>query len=339
VRLSRLVKNMIFAPILGACYWLQTCGAPAKLEDLPYNKPQPLWIPTYEGSAQAVHPDILGPEATGGAYVLAFTPYPFSGDRFENPSVLVSSDGLRFREEKKGLNPLVPQPETDHNDDPDISVSCGEYHLLYLETLRPAAQNLVLLRSRDRLHWTRSEVLKYDLHSPHPDPMIVSPALAEKNGKLFLFYVDASAKPNRIEYLTSEELGSFDKGDVRVPSFVGEPITPWHIDVVRGSAEYYMLITDVTRDRSGRSYDLYMARSTDLHTWTMASRKVFPSKPLGAKSVYRSSGYCSGDDIFVYFSCETRLGAWHIGVVRLRLSDLFSGGRGVSQPARQGAPE
>jgi hypothetical protein len=53
-------------------------------------------------------------------FVLTFLPYPFAVDSFENPSIVISNDGLRFREERRGINPLVPTPETDHNDDPDI---------------------------------------------------------------------------------------------------------------------------------------------------------------------------------------------------------------------------
>ena len=96
-----------------------------------------MWLPTYDGSGQAVHPDIVGPEQTGGVYLMAFTPYPFTNDRFENPSVVISDDGLRFREERRGLNPLAPTPGTDHNDDPDILCAEGHYDLVYLETRRP----------------------------------------------------------------------------------------------------------------------------------------------------------------------------------------------------------
>ena len=323
--LSKIIKHAFLAPIFGVCYWMQTCSAPTTLGDLQYDKPLRLRVPTYDGSFQAVHPDIADPKATGGPFVLAFTPYPFTDDRYENPSLVVSDDGIRFREEHRGLSPLAPRPRTDHNDDPDISIHDGEYRILYLETLRPFAQNLRVLRSRDRRHWTNSGLIHYDFRAPSNDPMIVSPALAERGGETFLYYVNVSAKPYRIEYLTGSNLENLDKRDPLIPIIPGVNIVPWHVDIAKDGDAYYLLITDVSRGKSGKDYDLYIAKSKDLVTWTMASRKVFSSKPLGASLIYRSSAFCSGGDFFIYFSYKTKLGAWRIGLVRSRIRELFPG--------------
>ncbi|MBA3458618.1 MAG: hypothetical protein H0T46_01550 [Deltaproteobacteria bacterium] len=66
-----------------------------------------LEIPTYDGSGQVVHPDVL---FDGYRYLLAYTPYPFSNGRFENPSIAISDDGLAFREIAPGVNPIAPAP-------------------------------------------------------------------------------------------------------------------------------------------------------------------------------------------------------------------------------------
>lgn len=48
-------------------------------------------IYTYDGSNQAVHPDILFDEKSDN-YVICFTPYPFGIDGYENPCVQFGSD-------------------------------------------------------------------------------------------------------------------------------------------------------------------------------------------------------------------------------------------------------
>ena len=133
-------------------------------------------------------------------YVLAFTSYPFSYDQYENPSILISNDGLRFYEEQKGMNPLVPPPAFDHNDDPDLLYSQGNWYLVYLETLRPSKQRLILLESENRIDWKKSILSTYDFVNSSGHPFIVSPSLIEDNGKKYLFYVNRSVSPYRIEY-------------------------------------------------------------------------------------------------------------------------------------------
>jgi hypothetical protein len=314
------------APITKVLRFLGTLSLPASLADLPYDVPRRIRMPTYEGSGQATHPDVLGPDESGRPFLLAFTPYPYDIDEYENPSLLVSDDGLRFREERKGLNPLAPKPAVDHNDDPDLFHRGGEYGILYLETLRPERQNLILLRSRDRLSWTRSVAASFELRGPGPRKFIVSPAIAERDGRLYLYYVDAGASPHRIEYFTGEDAGRWDGAVPREPVFDRLPFVPWHVDLLRHEGAYYMLVTSVAAEGAGAlTYDLHAATSLDLEHWTLAPAPIFPRRPFGCRDVYRASALGSGGDFFVYFSYKTHLAEWGIGVVRKRLSDLFPG--------------
>ena len=64
------------------------------------NAARPLITPTYDGSGEAVHPDILFfPNGwRGWEYWLVITPYPGDDTSKENPSILVSHDGITWRE-------------------------------------------------------------------------------------------------------------------------------------------------------------------------------------------------------------------------------------------------
>lgn len=153
-----------------------------------------LKVPTYDGSGQLVHPDVLV-EATpdGTRAAMAITPYPYSNNRFENPSL------------------LVPAPPIDHNDDPDLrrDPASGEYELFYLETLRPDRQTLVALRSRDLIGWTRRDAIVYDL--ARGEPFIVSPAaIVGDDGKTHMFYVDNLAMTTAITQLVSADGATWD---------------------------------------------------------------------------------------------------------------------------------
>jgi hypothetical protein len=89
------------------------------LRVIAFNKPilpnagQPLKIPTYDGSGQAVHPSVIdflneyGISQWGGyRYWMVLTPYPDSRDEFENPSLYASHDGFTWSVPKDITNPL-----------------------------------------------------------------------------------------------------------------------------------------------------------------------------------------------------------------------------------------
>jgi len=312
------VKLHILAPIPGAFLFISSLFLPTTLNDVKYDTEYPLAIPTADGSSQAVHPDIVSGVQGAPAYVLACTPYPFSMDQFENPSILVSKDGLRFSEERKGLNPLEPAPAIDHNDDPDIHYADGRWTILYLETMRPKAQNLVLLESTDRVTWSKRVAYTVDL--TQKKDFILSPSYIERDGRKYLCMVFSSAEPYRVEYadVTDGIDAASMSARTEIPLSLGKATQPWHVDVLNGDDAYYMLLCAVTREPNGKkAYSLHIARSPDLATWELSDTVVL-------KSAYRSSGLIRNGDLFVYFSRETGpLDRWMIGVYRTKLATYF----------------
>lgn len=74
------------------------------------NAAEPLLIPTYvEDSDETCHPDVLYFENgwNGWNYWMSHTPYPNSNVAFENPSIVVSNDGLTWVE-PNGIVNLLP---------------------------------------------------------------------------------------------------------------------------------------------------------------------------------------------------------------------------------------
>ena len=78
------------------------------------NAQQPLRIPTYDGSGQVVHPSVIdflneyGVVAWSGyRYWMVLTPYPYSQDQYENPSLYASHDGFTWVVPQNISNPLI----------------------------------------------------------------------------------------------------------------------------------------------------------------------------------------------------------------------------------------
>ena len=109
-KLLRYGKKRLLDIIYRVSYRVMTQKPKCDLLNLASGKYFRLHIPTYDGSGQGVHPSVL---IRSGAppFILSFTPYTDTDDRVVNPSIVVSDDGLVFREEQTGLNPLVPAPE------------------------------------------------------------------------------------------------------------------------------------------------------------------------------------------------------------------------------------
>ena len=296
---------------------------------------QILNVPTYDGSGQAVHPDVayFRDGYRGHFFYMAVTPYPLGNSAFENPSVLVSENGVDWREEVAGLNPMVPTPPSDHNDDPDLSwnPATQEFLLHYLETRRfpfaGAFQDVKLLRSPDGVSWQLSTALHYDLVAG--DPFILSPALVRKGNASFLFYVNASTAPYRIEYLESPDGRTWDKKAIHLPvANFPRGFTPWHVDVFGdGRGWYYMLCNGYTGVDFYDGHDLYLARSQDLTTWEVCQDPILKTgRDLSdARCVYRSTGVVDpvGGLLAVWFSYPTPQEIWKVGVAKFKLADRF----------------
>jgi len=79
-------------------------GRKNKKELLKLRENKPLFIPTYDGSGQAVHPDIL---YWKDQYWMTCTPYPYGVDTYENPCIYTSKDNYNWQVPDGCINPLA----------------------------------------------------------------------------------------------------------------------------------------------------------------------------------------------------------------------------------------
>ncbi|MBQ8679088.1 MAG: hypothetical protein IJ530_04925 [Treponema sp.] len=295
-----------------------TWASPQKntLEELAFKKKYKVYIPTYENSNQIVHPDILL-QSQAPHYVLAFTPYPNTNDKYENPSIAVSEDGIHFKEEKEGLNPLVPAPEKDHNDDPDLSYHDGLYQLLYLETVRPDYQNLMLLTSTDRINWNKEILHSEPLKNGGKDGFMLSPAIVYKENECFLFAVKKDfTEGNSLFATKGNSLKSIVfENEVKLNlSGVSKEFQPWHVDVFKDDKDGYVMLLCMVSPYSSKKkkYALFVATSKNLSDW------AFQQSPV-ITNCYRSSGFVRDGVLYIYFSSNVYADVWKTGLYKSHL--------------------
>lgn len=96
--------------------------AASDVQGTPYNT-APQTTPTYDGSGQAIHPAVLDfrSDWNGYRYWMAMTPYPGQNIQLENPSILVSDDGIAWEVPDGLTNPIYPwQGPPGYNSDPEL---------------------------------------------------------------------------------------------------------------------------------------------------------------------------------------------------------------------------
>lgn len=301
------------AVLLGAC---SSPPEPASVFDLA--RPRLLALETYDGSGQVVHPDVVRWPARGGELWMAITPYPGAREKWENPCLYRSRDGISWAEPFPRLNPVVPRPRFDHNCDPDLAVAADGLHLFYLETQRREYrpddrhfQELRVVRSPDGRHWSEPETLfHWNLDT---DPLYLSPcvAAAPEGFRLFLVW----PKGRIVHWRASADLRSF--GEPSGTLETGIPgLRPWHLDVFPAEGGWVALLCARGPDAEDNlDVDLWIGASPDLERWAFRPEPLLAAtdRSLGVEIVYRSTGLVRNDRLAIWYSGRTRADTWVLG--------------------------
>jgi hypothetical protein len=215
------------------------------------NARAPLDIRGFNDSCENVHPDVLFvPEGFAGySYWMVFTPYPSHNDRFENPTLRASHDGLTWMRIAGIPDPLVPPPEDfeEHHADPDLVLHGGQLHVVYT-TWHRGYITFSVVSSEDTINWSEPLVFHREIGG-------VSPACLVDRGVWHLWFVrvDPSKISCRLFHRAGPDLITLR--DERLCRLSIPAHLPWHIDVCKVENGYEALIaafpegTDETRTR------------------------------------------------------------------------------------------
>ncbi|RLE74286.1 MAG: hypothetical protein DRJ44_07695 [Thermoprotei archaeon] len=304
--------------------------------DIPLkNAPEPLWIPTFEGSGQAVHPDIV---KVGEKYVLTFTPYPFSNELYENPSVLVSNDGVSWSE--NGIKNPVIQPKTSDEltSDPDIVYVDGRFYLFYISWKwggKLFKKARALMKQYTKQYFSKINIIiSYDLKNwKQPiqivksggfssffpfTRLIVSPSVTW-DGKFRMWYVKVFGCTNTKPHVFYRESIDGAKWSREKRVFIEMPKNEvlWHIDVEKlSNGNYLMVIAAYPQSANCEKVKrLYLAFSNDGFKWTVYREPLLTTSSGGSwdsDGLYRSTFTIEKGKMHLWYT-GLRDRVWRIG--------------------------
>lgn len=260
----------------------------------PYNSPESLTIPTYDGSGQAVHPSVIdfGTTWNGWRYWMAMTPFPGSNDRYEDPSIVVSQNGYYWQVPDGLTNPLYPAPPAPgFNSDTHLTYDAAsdELVLIFRTTTDNAHHDLYVVRSGDGVTWpaVRPTPITIPLGG---EAQAVSPALIKVGNGDWRIWALGRTTRRMYMWTASQAEGPYSGPYQCVGTGSGGPWFNWHLDVQHIDGMFYATI-----DRGplylGSPDGMSALTSLDGMSWERAGSNIMDAPETGWDSgeLYRAS--------------------------------------------------
>lgn len=308
-------------------------------------------IPTYEGSGQVVHPDVLYFPGgwRGWEYWMAFTPYPGGNPDHENPSLVVSHDGRNWSVPEGLTNPIRGTPDFGYNSDPDLSYDATRDRLVMLyREVRGDFNQIYSLSSNDGTTWSAPTMV-----FRRPNHGMISPTMVLGRGaQPKVWYVDAGVSYSCAKRVTNVRLSTAGNSSALAPAAPGagwgRQVTAklaqpgysiWHLDVIYvPTLKEYWAVYPAYRSKTCQAEELFFARSRDGVRWESYAVPFLRRNAASwtSERVYRASIVYDGarDAIRFYVSGagSSDYGLWRIGYVEYARRDfLLALKRGVPE--------
>ncbi|MDD3536459.1 MAG: T9SS type A sorting domain-containing protein [Candidatus Cloacimonetes bacterium] len=269
------------------------------------NAASPLEIPTYiEDSDETRHPDVLYfPEAWNGwHYWMSHTPYPDSNVQYENPSIVVSNDGINWVEPDGISNPIADlYTGTDHNNNYNSDshlVMSPDGQTMHLIWRRKNGWNNEIIRlksSTDGIAWSATtDILSVLGTDPILNETALSPCIVQTGDsslpRYMLWTVNTKVNPRRIYLRTSQGItGNWSAPILTDIEEFPEGYRLWHMDIdfVDG---YFEMIASVGNPTAQEGKVLYLGKSLDGVHWEFSDAPVMGGAANSwDKRLYRSA--------------------------------------------------
>ena len=233
-----------------------------------------LALATYDGSGQAVHPDIVRGHGAATGFWLAITPYPGGNSSFENPSIYHSFDAKSWVTPNGVTNPIVQPAPGGYLSDPALVTDFSQRLWMFYRSVEGQQNIIRLTRSRNGREWDSAMTVV-----TAPNHQVVSPTVVRgaPQAPWQMWSVNAGVQGCAAPVTTVERRTSGDGLNWSGPTTV-ELVQPgqaiWHISVqwIPARAEYWALYNTYPVGTSCATNALYLARSADGVRWT-----VYPS--------------------------------------------------------------
>jgi hypothetical protein len=295
----------------------------------------PLGTPTYDNSGQAMHPSIalFTSPWHGYRYWMSMTPFTGQDYTVENPSILVSQDGISWQVPDGLTNPVAPN-EYRHLMDSELYYDNASDQL-WLYYMKGTDNGAILLfrKSSDGIHWSAEQVL---IQGPY-DTM-VSPAVEKVDGIYRLWTVNPQGKGivNLVEYRTSTDGINWTSPQIVNLNQFGVQV--WHIEIkwIESKKEYWAIYAGYLNGSNSGHTSLYIAKSSDGLNWTTFMRPALAPGPTGAwdsQQIYRTTFlYDPASDLLRVWYSASHDRVWHTGYTEINYTSFL---RYLKQLAQQ----
>lgn len=277
-----------------------------------------LTIPTYEGSGQATHPDVLRIHWQGWAYWMAMTPLPDNDETFEDPSILVSNDGTTWQVPVGGSNPVVDHPGAGSSDT-ELVFWRGTLYLYWRTSGGGNPVRIWVVSSTDGVSWSSATQILSDASAD-----LLSPAVVRgKDGTWRMWTINFAASPNTLRLSTAPHpLGPWTAPET-LATTDPEGRDLWHLDVTRDGDVYRAFVQTCSLGNSGDHGRMLLGTSTDGESWSLSNAVLSPSASgFDNYSVYRSSGFYEAGRWRVWYGAQNTSAEWSIGYTEIPTSDF-----------------
>jgi hypothetical protein len=284
--------------------------------------PSPLVIPTYDGSGQAVEPSVIHfPDGWHGHhYWMAVSPYPFGHAALENPSILVSEDGLLWSVPEGLTNPLVLPTQGTLSDATLVYDDTSDQLWVYYNTdVRVDGldiQSLDRLASSNGIQWSAPvRILDGDSYP------IQSPSIVKVGSTFSMWTVAAGVQGCNTTSAVVSLRTSADGLDWTAPVPVDMTLPGhviWHLNVAVGPGTGHLL-SALAAFPDGAACS---ATSLFLAEWDGQTWKAYPTPLLApgqgwdSQEIYRSSLLYEPDTNLLriwYSARDDSDNEWHVG--------------------------
>jgi hypothetical protein len=291
------------------------------------NAKVPLHVTTPDGYGQVVHPDVVCiPEGfCGYRFWMAVTPYPFGRDRFENPVIRVSNDGLSWSEVDGAPDPLVPAPEARHlhHADPDLVFDGTRLLLFYVVRNKlDHWTDFMLIESPDGRRWSVPRLI-------YRERSCVCPAIVRSGGRWHMWYVpfqpDSCPQRSQLRLRVSGTPCQFYMAEETVCSLDIPGHVIWHIDMIAVDQGYEALVSAFPKGKHPTRCRVFHVASLDgIHFELTSHKPLIKPSVLGwdNRMIYRSTFLKETDGSYkIWYSAASWGMHLYVGYLAGKLSD------------------